>query len=394
MAAQRPTGDERDSIDALSDAAPAAASSTADTHVGAKTEPSPVEMIHEERIRQLEAALEGAQQQNQEEIHSYLERIDALQAKLQYLAREATDAARKAAQEAPAGSMEKKLAERDQQIAGLMEEGKNLGKTEQTHRALIKKLRAKMAEDERELSDVRTSKGRLEAEMETLRRRARQADELERAQDASQKRIAQLQRDVSSLGSDSTSKDGVIADLTSQLQKANQQAESAAAKAAEEALARERQRTRDLEDQVAALEVEKSLVADRGRAQANDLREKAERAAERARAVELEMKAEVQAAESKLEALRVRAEEASSGAAGDSQAKLLRQVETLQSQYSVASENWQGIETTLLARVAGLEKERDEALQRESEMRKKAREAVRTPHQLFYFFLFFCSFRF
>ena len=74
--------------------------------------------------------------------------------------------------------------------------------------------------------------------------------------------------------------------------------------------------------------------------------------------------------------MRIRAEEASSGVTGDSQAKLLRQVETLQTQYSIASENWQGIESTLLARITNLEKERDEALQRESDMRKKAREAV------------------
>ena len=88
------------------------------------------------------------------------------------------------------------------------------------------------------------------------------------------------------------------------------------------------------------------------------------------------MKAEVQIMESKLEAMRIRNEETSSGAIGDSQAKLLRQVETLQTQYSIAGENWQGIETTLQARISNLEKERDEALQRESEMRKKAREAV------------------
>jgi hypothetical protein len=77
--------------------------------------------------------------------------------------------------------------------------------------------------------------------------------------------------------------------------------------------------------------------------------------------------------------MRFQAEEASSGAGGDSQAKLLRQVETLQTQYSIASENWQGIESTLLARIGNLEKERDEALQRESDMRKKAREAVSPP---------------
>ena len=107
-----------------------------------------------------------------------------------------------------------------------------------------------------------------------------------------------------------------------------------------------------------------------------DLQDKAERTAERARAAEVEMKTEMQSLESRLEVMRVRAEESSSSAMGDSQAKLLRQVETLQTQYSIASENWQGIESTLLARIGDLEKERDEAQQRESDMRKKAREAV------------------
>ena len=85
---------------------------------------------------------------------------------------------------------------------------------------------------------------------------------------------------------------------------------------------------------------------------------------------------ELQIMESKLEAMRTRAEEASSGAVGDAHAKLLRQIETLQTQYAVASENWQGIETSLMARAANLEKERDEASRRESDIRRKAREAV------------------
>jgi hypothetical protein len=80
--------------------------------------------------------------------------------------------------------------------------------------------------------------------------------------------------------------------------------------------------------------------------------------------------------ESQLEILRARVEEASSGASGDAQAKLLRQVETLQTQYAVASENWQSMESNLLARVASLEKERDEIAKKESDVRRKAREMV------------------
>jgi predicted nucleic acid-binding Zn-ribbon protein len=80
--------------------------------------------------------------------------------------------------------------------------------------------------------------------------------------------------------------------------------------------------------------------------------------------------------------LRSRTEEASSSATGDSQAKLLRQIETLQTQYSLASENWQGIETTLTSRVAALEKDRDETAKRESDVRRKAREVNSKARQL------------
>lgn len=76
--------------------------------------------------------------------------------------------------------------------------------------------------------------------------------------------------------------------------------------------------------------------------------------------------------------MRVRAEEVSSGSSGDTQAKLLRQIETLQTQYSVASENWRGIEGSLLARITNLETERNEIAKREGDVRRKARTTVCT----------------
>ncbi|KAL2153948.1 hypothetical protein VTH82DRAFT_2624 [Thermothelomyces myriococcoides] len=319
---------------------------------------------------------EDANLQHQEEIHSYVERIDALEAKLQFLARETAESARKAALEAPAGSVEKKLAEKDQQIAQLMEEGKNLASADHKNRTLVKKLRASIADNEKELNALRTAKNKIDKELETLRGRARRADELEKAHDGLQKQLSQTQRELNTLQTEIRSKDSTITELRSQLQKATEQADALVAKVNEEGREQDKRRIAELEEEVAGLKVEKALIADRSKAQATELREKAERANERARALELELKAEVQVMEGKLEEMRARAEEASSGVAGDTQAKLLRQIETLQTQYSIASENWQGIETTLLARITGLERERDEALQRESEMRRKAREAA------------------
>jgi len=72
--------------------------------------------------------------------------------------------------------------------------------------------------------------------------------------------------------------------------------------------------------------------------------------------------------------LRSRAEQATAEITGDAQAKLLRQIETLQTQYSLAAENWRTIETSLNSRIAATEKERDEYVKRESDVRRKAKD--------------------
>ncbi len=162
-----------------------------------------------------------------------------------------------------------------------MEEGKNLGVTEQKHRAIMKKLRSKIVEDEREISELNISKAKTETGLETLRVQAKRASELEKTQEALQKRLAQTQRDVDAAKTEAASKDKTISDLKSQLQKAADNAEAMSARVNDGALAKERQRVQDLEDQVAALQVERNLVADRAKLQAKELREKAERATER-----------------------------------------------------------------------------------------------------------------
>jgi chromosome segregation ATPase len=190
------------------------------------------------------------------------------------------------------------------------------------------------------------------------------------------KLVPQLQKEIESLKSERDAKDSIITDLKKQLEEAIAGNKEAETKIAHEALLVEKRRVAELEDDLANMKIEKSLISDRGQAQIKELREKIDKDAERARILELEMKTEQQMLESKLEVMRARAEEVSSGATGDAQAKLLRQIETLQTQYAVASENWQGIEASLIARATNLEKERDEATRREADIRRKAREVV------------------
>lgn len=312
----------------------------------------------------------------QEELHRYIEQVDALQAKLQYLSKEASEAARKAVADAPAGTAERKLAEKDGKIALLMEEGRSMATNEQKLRTIIKKLRTQATENEKATAELRSSHEKTLKELDAVRSRTSRLEELEKEQTESQKQLSRTRAELESVRSDASIKDTTIQSLKTDLQKAHDSNDSAASEKAKNALAAEQKKTKELEDTIASLQVEKNLVTERAKKSVADLNEKADRAAERSRVAEMELKGEIQAMEGKLEAMRALAEEASSGAVGDSQAKLLRQIETLQTQHAFASENWQGIEATLLARVANLEKERDEALKRESEMRKKARETV------------------
>ncbi|TQN65198.1 Protein sgm1 [Colletotrichum shisoi] len=328
------------------------------------------------RVEVLETMAGQAAKEHQEEIHRHVEEFEALQAKLQFLARDATDAARKSATAAPAGSHERKLAERDEKIAVLMEEGRNLAAMEQKHRTIIRKLRSQITGDEKTATELRARHDKLIVDMETLRTRANRVEELEQSNQALLIHSNGMQDELNALRAEASAIQSVIQRLRDDLRKASDQAHLAVATANEEALAAEKLRVKDLEDTIAVLQVEKNLAADRAKVAAAKAEEMAVRAAERTRMVEIEMKTEIQAMEGKLEAMRALAEEASSGAVGDSQVKLLRQVETLQTQHAIAAENWQGIEASLVARVGNLERERDDALRRESEMRKKARETA------------------
>jgi len=83
--------------------------------------------------------------------------------------------------------------------------------------------------------------------------------------------------------------------------------------------------------------------------------------------------------ESKLEVLRSREEESSTSATSSAQAKLLRQIEMLQTQHSIASQNWQRIEGSLQHRNESLEKEKIELTRKWEEEKKRVKDAVPPP---------------
>ncbi|QSZ30151.1 hypothetical protein DSL72_004671 [Monilinia vaccinii-corymbosi] len=338
------------------------------------TSKTPAEL--EAALSQLQSDYEASELQRQEEVHGYVERIDALQAKLQYLAKESLESAINAKNAAPSGSLEKKLAEKEQQVILLMEEGQALSKKELTHMTAIKNLRAKIIEGNKEVAEAKKKQEKAEKEAESLSERLKRAEGAEKSLSERNNVINRLRKELDAMKIERDTKDATIANLKAQLEDDAAQEKQAEARIAHEALEAEKKRVVELEDEISNLKIEKQLVSDRAQIQIKELREKLEKEVENFRMASLEMKNEQHMLESKLEVMRTRAEEVSSGATGDAQARLLRQIETLQTQYAVAGENWQGIEASLTARAIGLEKERDEAIKREAEVRRKAREVT------------------
>lgn len=332
---------------------------------------------HQTALAQLQAERRAAELRWQEEMHEYIEKIDALQSKLKYLAKEAAESAKEAAASATPGSVEKQLAEKDERIALLLEEGQRLSKTELDNRTVIKKLRQQIAENSKSQSDAKRKMEKLEKDLSNAEARAKRAEAAERRAQEALNSQSKAVKDLEAVTSERDALSSTVEELKAQLERAMARAEAAESKAQSDALEQSKRRIAELEDDLSSAKVERELSEEKLRREIRDLRDSLEREKEGARILEAELKGEQSVLESKMETLRSRAEEASSGAAGDAQAKLLRQIETLQTQYAVASENWQGIESSLLSRLSSVEKERDEIARKEADLRRKAREMVR-----------------
>ncbi|KAK7205676.1 TATA element modulatory factor 1 TATA binding-domain-containing protein [Myxozyma melibiosi] len=317
--------------------------------------------------------------QKQEELQNSLGRISILEEKVKYLSSQLLDYTHKNRQ---TGAIDKRLAEKDEKIGLLMQEGEQLSKNELRHMSLIKKLRLAERESERAVSDAQKRQERAEKEASELRDRLRKANEIERKQSERIRLLAKSDSEVDILKRERDSLKATISNLREELAHANLLAEDAISKVQSDALEKERARADGLQRELDEFKAEQAMERERFALEKFNLQSKMDREAERAKTREHELKEEISSLEHKLELERIHAEELSVSSSDDSHAKLARQIETLQSQYSIASENWQGIEAALLARISRLESERDELLKRETALRKKIQEDTTRARQL------------
>ncbi|KAK9386339.1 TATA element modulatory factor 1 TATA binding-domain-containing protein [Lipomyces mesembrius] len=306
--------------------------------------------------------------QKQEDLHSSLNRITILEEKVKYLSNELLDYTQKKGNQ---NHIDTRLAEKDEKIALLLLEGETLSKNELKHMTTIKRLRSAERETERQAQEAKRRQERAEKEAADLRERLRKANEIERMQSERIKILAKSDSEVDILKRERDTLKGTISDLRDELANANILADDAVQRAQTEALEKEKKRAESLAQQLEALKAEHALEQERFTHEKFNLQSKLSREMDRSKAREHELRDEISSLEHKLEMLRIQTEELSTGATGDTQAKMLRQVETLQSQYAIATQNWHGIEASLHSRIASLEKEHGEGAKREATLRKK-----------------------
>ena len=309
---------------------------------------------------------------NHQEADGYLEQIESLRAKLQFLTQQAVSDARARVLDADPGSPQQELAGKDEKIALLLEEGSRLSQNELKLMTIIKSLRAKLSEDQKQISKSKQTEENTGKTVRSLQEKLKSI-EISSKDDSRQKTVLEnYRKDLNQARSNIKARDEEILDLQKQL-KRNAIASQDTEKIRKD-LEAQRKVARDLQEEVADAKLERTLFEDRHKVQIKELESKLERSLQDAKATEFDLRRETQMIENRLENYRTKAEEISSDGKGDVQAKLVRQIETLQSSYSVASENWRGIESSLMARIAAFEKDQVDAQKKEAELRRKLRE--------------------
>lgn len=247
---------------------------------------------YEEAIQQMRSDYEASEIRRQEENHAYLERIDALQSKLQYLTKEAAEIAKTNLSKAQPGSTDHKLTIKDEKIALLMEEGHKLSQTELKHMSVIKNMRNKSIEDAKQLADAKRIAAKHERSAREAHEKAKRAELAEKRASERTKSLPKLERELDTLRIDRDAKASVIQDLQRQLASAQSMANEAHEKVQVEALEEEQRRTAQLLDDLSSLKTEKELSEKRHQNELREAKEKIERERERAKVAEIERQGE------------------------------------------------------------------------------------------------------
>ncbi|KAG5356324.1 Protein SGM1 [Yarrowia sp. B02] len=282
------------------------------------------------------------------------EQLDSLQNKVVLLA--GLEAER--TKSSPASA--KKLAEKDKQIALLIEEGTNLSKKELTYMNTIKKLRVKVKQGETLQEGFDKIKTRQDKELGTVKERLKGKESelmsLKEEVKILKKNVSQSEKldnpelkgeleDLKKARDDLKKKN---ADLSNDLEEAKKSRDTL--QKSRETLQTSFDSLQETHDQLKNTLNASSLSS---------------------QALIADLKLEISRLETRVEHYRGLNEEATARNSDENTAKLLNQIENLNSQHSHSQDNWRSVELSLQGKISKLEEEIEECKSRESALVKK-----------------------
>jgi hypothetical protein len=241
-----------------------------------------------------EQELKRVKEEHSTEINEYLEKIDALHAKVAYLSAQKSQEAEAEVAAAPDSSVEKKNAEKDAKIAQLLQEGEKLSRNEMKHLSALKKLRGRLQEEERSATDLKKLHEKAETEAKDLRDSLKASEAREKAAEDRSVGFVEQQRQLENLKMEKAEAIKEIHELRREVDEAEKRADEAAKKVQTEKLEEQRRRIGDLEEEVANSKIEKKLVEDRVKKEMQNVKDEYKRQAEKGKLTEMELKSEVQ----------------------------------------------------------------------------------------------------
>ena len=241
----------------------------------------------------LQTTQEETLREHRDELNAHLERIDALQSKLAYLSHQLATSAKATSSDVDVSTVDKKLAEKDAQIAALMDEGQKLSKTEMKHMTTIKKMRAKTLDMDKDMATLKQRLSKAERSIAEQTERARRAEVAEKTAQEKLKIVAKIEKDIELIRSEREEAGLTITELRRQLNDALKRAEDAEKRVQVGALEAEKRITASLQEDIENLRIEKKLAEDRAKRELQDAREEGTRQHERAKVSELELRGEI-----------------------------------------------------------------------------------------------------
>ena len=244
----------------------------------------------ETSFHQLQQEHELLQLQKQDETRKHLEHIDTLQAKLQYLSRQARGKAQDAMREAGGDNATIDLARKDEKIALLMEEGQKLSQNELKLSTTLNRLRTKSSQDQSQISQLREVIDKLKNSQTALQG---ECSEAIRSKEAEQAHRITSEEDLERLRMDLVSKSSKIIELQDRLSKAIAIQMSGDNSKYEQELESEKRAALLAKEELSAMRVEQKLAAGKHREQVEKMQAELSQVKDRANTSDSNLRMEI-----------------------------------------------------------------------------------------------------